>query len=202
MGGITTNTPEQDARQTIIDTTKALIEEADDTEKITIRQIAERAGVGTGLINYHFKSKNNLISIAIGDVMVNTILNFTNSDAYSHLDPIAKLKTLVKALCALIGDSEKLVRFLLHRELVEGSMQAPLYLVPLLREIFGNQKEDMQLRIIALQIIQPIQSAGLNPRAFHMYSGIDLQSAEQRNRFIDTLIDNAINPYQGKEEAK
>lgn len=184
---------DQDARQSIIDTTKAILEEVDDVEKITVRQIAERAGVGIGLINYHFKTKDNLLSIAIGDVMSKTIWNFTKTDDYSNLEPVAKLKIMMKELYTLAGSNEKLIRFILSREILEGNMQTPLHLIPLLKEIYGNKKDDMQLRVIALQILYPIQVTGLNVEAFHMYSGIDLYNTEQKNRFIDMVIDNLIN---------
>lgn len=184
------NSTEQDLRQKIIDTTKALMDEIKDVEKITVRQIAERAGVGTGLINYHFKSKDNLISIAIGDVMAQTITRITKNDGYSHAKPDIRLRMLLKQVCDLVANDEKLTRFIILREISEGGMQAPLYLIPLLKEIFGEQKDDMQLRIAALQIIQPIQTSALNTASFHMYSGIDLKDPEQRNRYIDTLIDN------------
>ncbi|MGO1033510.1 TetR/AcrR family transcriptional regulator, partial [Clostridioides difficile] len=39
-----------------------LLNEVDDIEEITVRKIAERANVGVGLINYHFKTKDNLLS--------------------------------------------------------------------------------------------------------------------------------------------
>lgn len=188
------NTNEQDGRQAIIDAARTILNEADDIEKITVRQIAERAGVGIGLINYHFKSKDNLLSIAVGDVMTKTIWNFTKTDAYSDLEPAAKLKAMLKELCTLIGGNEKLIKFILSREIMGGNMQTPLHLIPLLKEIYGSQKDDMQLRIIALQILHPIQVTGLNAAEFHLYSGIDLYDAEQRNQFIDTLIDNLINP--------
>ena len=192
-GGQSMSPNEQDARQSIIDVTKAILEEVDDVEKITVRQVAERAGVGIGLINYHFKSKDNLLSIAIGDVMIKTIWSFTKTDDYPNLEPIAKLKAMMKELYALAGSSEKLIRFILTHEILEGNMQTPLYLVPLLREIFGNKKDEMQLRIIALQLLYPIQVTGINPDAFHLYSGIDLYNIEQRDRFIDTLVNNLIN---------
>ncbi len=184
---------EQDARQTIIDVARAMINETDDIEKITTRQIAQRAEVGIGLINYHFKSKDNLLRIAIGDVMIKTIAGFAQTEAYSKLSAIEKLRVMLKELYALIGRSKKLVRFILTHEVTEGNMQTPLYLVPLLKEVFGNKKDDMALRIIALQIIHPIQVTGLNAEAFRMYSGIDLFEAEQRSRFVDMLIDNLIN---------
>jgi len=183
---------DQDLRQKIIDTARAMLTETDDVASITVRQIAERAGVGIGLINYHFKSKDNLLSIAIGNVMEQTITKIANNDAHSRIEPDVRLRDLLKELCISAGRDEKLVRFMMLREITEGCMEAPLYLVPILKEIFGEQKDEMQLRIIALQIIQPIQLSGLNPAAFHMYSGIDISSPEQRNRFIDTLVDNLI----------
>jgi AcrR family transcriptional regulator len=187
------NNNEQDTRKSIIDTTKTLLNEVDDVDKITVRQIAERAGVGVGLINYHFKSKYSLMSIAIGNEMVKSILSFTKTDVYSNLEPVAKLKALVKELYRLAGSNEKLIHFILSREIMDGNMQTPLYLIPLLKEIFGSQKDDMQLRIVALQILHPLQVTGLNPSAFHLYSGIDLSSIAQQNQFIDVLIDNLIN---------
>lgn len=184
---------EQDARQAIINAAKAILGEVDDVEKITVRQIAQRAGVGTGLINYHFKSKNALLSIAVGDVMARTVRRFTETDDCSASEPVSKLKAMVKELYDLAGsNNDKLVRFMLTRDILEGNMQTPLYLVPLLKEIFGDTKDDMQLRIIALQILHPIQVTGLNASKFHMYSGIDLGDPEQRNRFIDMLIDNVL----------
>ncbi len=180
---------EQDLRQKLIETTKSLMDEADDIGKITVRQIAEKAGVATGLVNYHFKSKDNLISIAIGDVMVRVISEITESDDYSPMEPDLRLRIMLKKLCDVAGNDKKMIRFMMLREMTEGSMQAPLYII-LLKEIFGEQKDDMQLRIIALQLIQPIQASAINAASFHMYSGIDLTNSEQRNYFIDVLVDN------------
>lgn len=183
---------EQDARQSIINAAKSILDEHNDAEKITVRQIAERAGVGIGLINYHFKSKDNLLCIAIGDMMSETIVSFTRDDVLKDLNPIDQLKTMLKELYLMAGENEKLIRFLLTREIMNGNMQTPLALTPLLKEIFGNYKDDMQLRIIALQILYPIQVTAINPTNFHLYSGIDLNDPEQRSNYIDVLVDNLI----------
>jgi len=188
---------EQDLRRKIMDTAKDMLAETSDVTKITVRQIAQRAGVAVGLINYHFKSKDNLMSIAIEEAMERTITTFMSNDKPGAA-PDIRLRTLLKELCDTAGRDEKLVRFMLLREITEGCLEAPLYLVPLLRDIFGGQKDDMQLRIIALQILQPLQLSGLNPATFHMYSGIDISDTEQRNRFIDALVDNMISG-DGKE---
>ena len=183
---------EQDTRQSIIDAVKVILKEQNDIDTITVRQIAERAGVGTGLINYHFKSKANLLSIAIGDVMSQTVSNFLQENYHNDVDPVDRLKALMKELYFVAGDDEKHIRFLLTREIMEGNMQTPLYLIPLLRDIFGSSKNDMQLRIIALQILNPIQVTALNSTSFFMYSGINLNDVAEQSSFIDTLIDNLI----------
>lgn len=184
------NSKEQLTRQLMIDTAKALLEETDDVEKITIRQIAERAQVGIGLINYHFKSKDNLLSLAIGDTMEKIILDFSKSDRYLDLSPIQKLKVMLKELYTMSDKKVKLMRFIVSSDIMNGNMQTPLHLIPLLKQIFGDKKDDMELRILALQILYPIQVIGLNRDAFYMYSGINVSDEEQLSYFIEKLINN------------
>lgn len=76
--------------------------------------------------------------------------------------------------------------------MINGDLQAEISLIPLLREIYGSQYEEMQLRLVALQLIAPIQAAVLSTDSFQIYSGYDLTKEEQRNRFIDQLIDCVI----------
>lgn len=186
------NQQEKDTRQLIIDTAKDLMNETGNIEEITVRQIAARAEVGIGLINYHFKSKDNLLSAAVGDVMSEIITRFMKGDNDTISQPVVKLKTLVKELYSFGGRSEKLIRFILNREITGGDLRTALHLISFLKEIYGEDEDEMKLRIIALQILLPIQVTGLNQEAFLMYSGIDLTDAQQRDKFIDTLINNLI----------
>ncbi|MDF2878148.1 MAG: TetR family transcriptional regulator [Clostridia bacterium] len=186
------NTNDHDTRNRIIETTITLLDEVDDVDKITVRQIAERANIGVGLINYHFRSKDNLLSIAVGEVMSKIATDFAASPDYSDLKPEQKLKTMLKELYHSGERHEKLLQFILTHEILNGDMKAPLFLVPILRELFAGEKDDMTLRIIALQILLPIQVASINPDRFHLYSGVDLYSEVQRNSFIDLLIDHTL----------
>ena len=183
---------DQDARNRMIKAAIEILDEVTDVDKVTVRQIAERANVGVGLINYHFKTKNNLMSIAVGDVMAKMATSFITPGNYSELEPVPKLKTMLKELYNFAEKHEKLVQFILTQGILNGDMQTPLFLVPVLREIFGNRKDEVHLRIIALQILLPIQVNSINPMKFHFYSGIDLHNEEQRNSFIDTLVDNIV----------
>lgn len=183
---------EQDVRDKIIQAAIELLGEVSDVEKVTVRQVAERADVAIGSINYHFKSRDNLLSIAVGDVMAKMASSFVGSSSHSPLDPATRLKVMIQELYSFGESIEKLVQYLITQTLLNGDMEAHLYLVPTLREIFLNRKDEMELRIISLQILLPIQVASLNPSAFHFFSGIDLHNIEQRNKYIDTLVDNLV----------
>lgn len=183
---------DQDARNRIIKAAIEMLNEVTDVDKITVRQVAERANVGIGLINYHFKSKDNLLSIAIAEIMAKIATGFSISGNYSDLQPIPKIKTMLKELYSFAERHEKLLQFTLAHGIVNGDMQTPLFLVPVLREIFGDSKDEIQLRIIALQILLPIQVTAICPSAFNFYSGVDLHNEVQRNNFIDTLVDNLV----------
>lgn len=186
------NNNDKDTKNRIIKTAIEILDEVTDVDKITVRQVAERANVGVGLINYHFKSKVNLLSIAVGEVMAKMATGFLTGDNYFDLEPVPKLKKMLKELCNFVGPHEKLLQFMLAQGIMNGDMQAPLFLVPVLREIFGEQKDEMDLRIIALQIILPIQVTSISASSFHLYSGINLHDEVQRNNFIDNLIDNLV----------
>jgi hypothetical protein len=99
---------------------------------------------------------------------------------------------MLKELFNFADPYEKLMKFSLTHEIINGDMQAALYIVPVLKEIFGDRKDEIELRIIALQILLPLQVTGISPTTFHFYSGIDLHNEAQRGNFIDALIDNLV----------
>ena len=71
----------KDVKERIIKATTELIEESDgNTDSITARKIAERAGVALGLINYHFNNKDNLISICVQRILNGIIMCFIPED--------------------------------------------------------------------------------------------------------------------------
>ena len=79
-------------------------------------------------------------------------------------------------------------------------MDAALYLVPLLKEEFDSQMDEIELRIIALQSLLPIQVASINPSSFHHLTGIELHNVHQRENYINTLVDNLLNTRKHQNE--
>lgn len=183
---------DQDARNRILTATKEILEETDNIDQITVRQIAERANVGVGLINYHFKSKDNLLGTAVGSEMAKMAGGFLKAAGDPGADPVERLKTMLKELFQYGEKHKEFLKYTVTHSILNGDMQAQLTMIPLLREIFAGQKDEINLRILAMQVLLPLQVTALNPREFHFYSGIDLFDEAQRNRFIDTLIDNLV----------
>ncbi|WP_227834741.1 MULTISPECIES: hypothetical protein [unclassified Clostridioides] len=87
---------------------------------------------------------------------------------------------------------DKVLSFILNQCIINGNMQAQLAIISMLRNIFGDEKDEMSLRTIALQIILPIQMAALSPESFQLYSGTNIKVKHQRDKFIDILIENII----------
>lgn len=61
-------------------TTELIVKHNGDTKGITARVIAEKAGVGLGLINYHFGSKENLITTCVQRIISNVVARGVNVD--------------------------------------------------------------------------------------------------------------------------
>lgn len=71
-------------KEHIMDVTTQLIEQHNgDTKSITARLIAQKAGIGLGLINYHFQSKENLITACVQKIIKNVISEFNIKKEYS-----------------------------------------------------------------------------------------------------------------------
>jgi AcrR family transcriptional regulator len=183
---------EDSARERIFAATVALLTEARDPGSVTVRQIADRAGVGTGLINYHFQSKESLFSEVVSALLVDEAQKHFRQAADGDDDPRTRLRALFKATSQVGARYHRLVQLMIAYGFQQGDVSVPVMIMPLLREIFGPAADDLKLRLIALQIALPIQFIALNPAALRQYTGYDLLDDQQRDRLIDQIIDNVI----------
>ena len=182
---------EPNAKERILQAAATLLSEHLDTDRITVRDVAREAGVGVGLINYHFRSREELLSQAIGGVMAGIAKDPAQWRNLPGETPAARLADMLKELYDYAAPYEKLIRFVLLQGIQRGETDAFLYMVPLLREALPG-KEEFALRIIATQILWPLQAASINPEAFRAFSGVDLRDKAQRGRHIDTLVENLV----------
>lgn len=85
-----------DNKETIIQTTIALIEEkGENLDTITVREISKRAGIGLGLVNYHFGNKEKLIELCVERIINRIVEQFqTIQKKTAGFTPFEKLEYL------------------------------------------------------------------------------------------------------------
>jgi AcrR family transcriptional regulator len=182
-----------DPKTRILQATIDLLNEQADPVRMTVRQIAERAAVGIGLINYHFQSKDNLLNEAVSAIMLKEASRWFEAAADTSVDPVVRLKQLLMQTSGIGARYPQLLEVMVGYELQHGDFNVPLLIVPLLREIFGTAHTEMQIRMMALQIVLPLQVVSLRADLFRMYAGLDILNEQQRNQAIELMIDNIVN---------
>lgn len=181
---------EAEARGRLEAAAQALLDEELSPDRITVRALAERAGVALGLVNYHFGSKDRLLSSVIGRRMA-ALANDAAPGVHAG-PPKQRLAALVEKLYHFGAKYPALMQFMVRQGFDAGDYSAALTLIPILREIAGPKADEMHLRVIALQILMPIQATCLAPAQFHLYSGIDINHTPDRDRFVECLMDHLL----------
>ncbi len=85
-----------DSKEAIMQAAIKLIEEnGEHLEEITVREICKRAGVGLGLVNYHFGNKDKLIEQCVERIINGIVEQFQNiREKTEGLMPFEKLEYL------------------------------------------------------------------------------------------------------------
>lgn len=185
------------AREKIIHTTTQLIRKREDISEITIREIALQSEVGVGLVNYHFQTKENLIDICVLRIVSQFIDEIERLYESLDFNPIDKLKYVFKAKCAFIVDNPIISKTSMIFDLNSASLddnthQAAKLHYKVLREYYGDSKMDDELFLILHIIMSSIQVAFLRNNVLKMHTDINFYDENQRDGFIDDVIDRIL----------
>lgn len=196
--GDTLKSDDLTTRERILAVTVALLKEKDDSDRITIRQVADRAGVAIGAINYHFQSKGNLIDLAIGRMITDAATPWYQFARGDDADPVTQLRRLTKDGVTAAFRYHKMSTHSLTHWVLNGDFEVETQILPLLREAFGRRKSETELRLLAFQFVVTIQVAVIRRPAFRRFVGIDLDSPAEREAMLDTLIDQLVSGAGGR----
>ena len=191
-------TEEINTRERIFKATLELIKEGKDANRLTTRQIGDRAGVNPSLVNYHFQSKENLIGQVVGTMMGEIIGQLRRSDAIES-DPETRLREILLTTADAAFKFYNVSRIAIAGELKEGCRNSCQMVLPLLQEIFkGYTLPD--LNVIALQLMLPFHHIVVDPDLYGKYLGADFFDEKQRRRKINQMVDLVLARYD--KEAK
>lgn len=81
--------------------------------------------------------------------------------------------------------------FIVYTELKQGCENSCKMVMPLLKEIFEN-KNELELRIIALQLFLPFHYIVLQPEIYNNYLNTDFFDEQQRANMIIKMTDSVL----------
>ena len=186
---------EKDAKERILKAAKALMDETDDLESVTMRQIAQRAGVGVGLINYHFQTKEHLLEVCIQRIISRVIDGF--EPMYRALDgmpPLDKLKTLLKSTASFLAAQPGLSRTSIVTDMIspspgDNTTQTISVYLPVIREVCPDAPKGEVFRKLHT-LVAAVQAAFLRRDGLKAARKLDYDNKNARDAFIDALADD------------
>jgi len=186
---------EKEIKERIIHATIELIIKHGDTSKITVREIAGRAGVGIGLINYHFQTKENLINLCTLELIRHSIEQLGTTNQNTEVEPIDQMKTLGRGITEFMVMNPGVSRISITKDFVsadaaDNSVQVVKMFSPIARKICGDDKSDQDLYVLLHMLVSSIEAAFLRKDVLKESFGIDLDNAEQRDQLVDFCIDS------------
>jgi len=186
------------AKEKIIEVTIDLIQKANgETHKITTRSIAKGAGVGIGLINYHFESKSKLIEICVQRIISDVIKSF-KPDVNDELSSIKRLKKVTKMVASFLIENPSVSKIS-----ILADMNCPKAVDNTMKTVNGFlfSMEDYNLpkgekMLLSFGLTSILQAAFLRKDTMKDSFGFDFNNKKEREIFIDFMINRLFGGEQ------
>ena len=179
-----------DAKEQILDATVKLLMDSKDPESITVRDIAAAAGVQLAMINYYFRSKDELMYQAVNILrnrMAGDWLSVKGED--KEMSPYMRFREMLIALCGMSVKYSQYMRLTVEYELTKAEIISTQYTLPLIREICGDKLSETGIRITAYGIISTLQLIFFRAKDISNYLGFDVLEYNRMVEIIDTILD-------------
>lgn len=183
-----------DHKENIIAATIGLIEEKGErVEEITVREICKRAGVGLGLINYYFGSKECLMEECVERIVNGIVKKFGEiRDGTQHISLLEKLEELGYMTLTFLFDHAAVSRISALSDArtpkaddnTQRTINAYLPLVAACRPDWDEKKIARK----TFTLISAMQAAFMRCEVIRVSQGTDLKDPIQRRKFHAALL--------------
>ncbi|NLV73683.1 MAG: TetR/AcrR family transcriptional regulator [Chloroflexi bacterium] len=183
-----------DVKESIIDATTELIRESNgNLNQVTIRNIALRADVSIGLINYHFMSKQQLIEVCVERIIRQVIRSFKFNQGIN--EPKDRLLSGAISVFAFLEENPEIAKVSILSDLSSpqtntNSVTSYKGILNALPDSFSEEKK----KVVAFMLLSTIQSAFLNRTIANDLLDFDLYSDEGVYTFFKYAIDLLFTP--------
>ena len=202
---------QQEVKQRILQAAIELIREVQAFEKVSMRKIAERAGVAVSMVNYHFQTKENLINRAVQSYIGRVIAGSESppaaegaadpgegsgaaaANAGETRDPVERMRRHLKQAADFIAAHPGISRVSILRDMQGGSSddntsQVAAMVMRQQSEIYPQRPGSTELKVQALVQVAAVQHLFLRAELNKEQLGLDFFDKEQRDALMDMVI--------------
>lgn len=177
-------------RETILQATTALIREGrGDAAQITTRAIAARAGVAPGLVNYHFQTKENLIAQCVQRMIRQVVVGYQPPSMAGESDRL-RLRVWASGVFGFLFENPGLSRLSILADLTADAPQSNTRGTRL--GLMGAMQTEVlpeNRPMLAFLLVCAMQCAFLCPAGTTEVLGMPLQTAQERNAWVERVVD-------------
>jgi len=186
-----------DAKKQILDATVELLLKAENPENITVRDIAAAANVQVAMINYYFRSKDELLYQAVAALRYKMADDWILiKDKSKGMNAYKRYREMLIAICGMSVKYSQYMRLTCEYELTKAEIVTPQYTLPLIREICGDKRSETSMRITAYEIISTLQLIFFRAEDMSKYLGFDILEYDRMVEIIDTILANHFSEYK------
>lgn len=180
------------AKQKLMEVTIQFICQGKKPSEITVADITEKAGVGNGMVNYHFQSKDNLMRAAVKKVLECAQKNLSEKvRAYGAESPRERMAIILKEAMEVMSQNPEICKIAILDHLENDNGAARLFGDgEVFDDCLGELCSDKMCQIWIKHYIVTsfLNYIFLKAELIKKETGFDFYNKIQRDEAVDNLI--------------
>jgi AcrR family transcriptional regulator len=185
------------AKQRLVNVTRELICKGKKPSEITVAEITETAGVGNGMVNYHFQSKDNLVKTAVREVITSSKEKLPEKlKKYKEHSAKERMIFILNEVSDFLAENPEISRIAILDNLAENDGQTHILSD---MEVFNDTLNELLNGDTKKILINNFINAGvfnfvfLKADIIKKQTRFDFYSKEHRREAVNTFVSEMIN---------